>query len=276
MIPFQMLSAPLLNQLGIMYGIAVVPLTFVIFGVASMCCTSSYVMPIILARALYNGGCYAIYNTSRELLWLPLSTSERLSVKPWVNGNFRSFARICGSTISLLLAYFQTDPIVLAVIICAFGACFLIDCVFAKKAYVQAFYASLKRGHLDFSSPHVDILPSQQELVRAVLTDHKNERQIRLVLDAMPPSQLHLFRKEMRALFYNKSAGSASGADLLREETETAPLHTRVRILELALSAAVAAEASGGADQKYERQLEAEERLQRNKSGSRRYDSYDL
>ena len=60
-------------------------------------------MLVIWSRGLYNAVTYAIYNTSRELLWLPLTAEERLRMKTFVNGIVRSSSRALGASISMSL-----------------------------------------------------------------------------------------------------------------------------------------------------------------------------
>ena len=105
MMPMQAIAGPVFVQLGVMFGIASLPLCLAIYGVATLVASSSSsLMPLIAARALFNACLYTIFSVARELLWLPLPLAERPGLKAMVNGHIRSAARVVGALLSIAMS----------------------------------------------------------------------------------------------------------------------------------------------------------------------------
>jgi len=130
MIPMQLMSGPFFTHFGVMYGIAMLPVTIFLFGASTyvsnvrccpvhLCCMpcadgrsdnpvvacwceqSAY--SLIFTRALYNAISQAIFNPARQLLWLPFNENERGRFQNFVCGPFRSLSRIFGAVLSMFL-----------------------------------------------------------------------------------------------------------------------------------------------------------------------------
>ena len=78
-------------------------------------------------------------------------------------GPIRSSARIGGAVLSLVLNAMTSNDQrwLVSCIITTLGLLWLLDAFSARRSYALEFYKSLKQGHIDFNSPHVDILPNQ-------------------------------------------------------------------------------------------------------------------
>jgi hypothetical protein len=106
MIPLQLASGPFFTRFGVMYGIAMLPVSIFLFGAAAVSARASdppNVLPLVVSRALYNAVSLAVFNPARELLWLPFSAGERSRFKGFVAGPFRSLSRVFGAVLSIVL-----------------------------------------------------------------------------------------------------------------------------------------------------------------------------
>ncbi|ETP45098.1 hypothetical protein F442_08428 [Phytophthora nicotianae P10297] len=224
MIPMQLLSGPFFTNFGVMYGIAMLPVTIFLFGTSTYVSTSAY--SLIFTRALYNAVSQAIFNPARQLLWLPFNESERGRFQNFVCGPFRSLSRIFGAvlsmflTASLVVQFIGTSSS--SVIMIATSAAWFVDALAARKSYASEFYASLRQGYLDLTSPLVDFTPDQIMLVKETLVNGE-QTQANFVLSSLSHEHIGLFSQELRALFYKKN----------RDGVPLTPMHTKLRLLNL-------------------------------------------
>ncbi|EQC33149.1 hypothetical protein SDRG_09136 [Saprolegnia diclina VS20] len=223
MIPLQLVSGPLFSYFGVMYGISTLPLAIILYG-ASTYLSSSHLL-LIGTRALYNSVSHAIFNPARELLWLPLNATDRTKFKSFVVGPFRSIARVLGALISIVLTSDTMQrycgPRSVSVVMVLFGVAWFFDALAARQSYATEFYASLKKGHMDLTSPIIDFTTDQVELVQETLRSGASN-QVAFVLSFLQPSHVPLFRSELRAVFTMPDAS----------------FHTQMRLIELHVASA--------------------------------------
>ena len=105
MIPLQASTSYINRQFGVLYGLAFMPISMILFGFFTAATPSIFML--VATRAIYNAVTYTIFGTSRELLWLPLSIEDRLKAKPIITGSFRSVARAGAAFLSMFLKYIQ-------------------------------------------------------------------------------------------------------------------------------------------------------------------------
>ncbi|KAG2809130.1 hypothetical protein PC116_g5194 [Phytophthora cactorum] len=224
MIPMQLLSGPFFTHFGVMYGIAMLPVTIFLFGASTYVSTSAY--SLIFTRALYNAVSQAIFNPARQLLWLPFNESERGRFQNFVCGPFRSLSRIFGAVLSMVLTASLVVQFIGAssssVIMIATSAAWFVDALAARKSYASEFYASLRQGYLDLTSPLVDFTPDQIMLVKETLVNGE-QTQANFVLSSLSHEHIGLFSQELRALFYKKN----------RDGVPLTLMHTKLRLLNL-------------------------------------------
>ena len=72
MIPLQASTSYINRQFGVLYGLAFMPISMILFGFFTAATPSIFML--VSTRAIYNAVTYTIFGTSRELLWLPLSS----------------------------------------------------------------------------------------------------------------------------------------------------------------------------------------------------------
>ncbi|CAH0475019.1 unnamed protein product [Peronospora belbahrii] len=224
MIPMQLLSGSFFTHFGVMYGIAMLPVTIFLFGASTYFSTSVYTL--IFTRALYNAVSQAIFNPARQLLWLPYNENERSRFQNFVSGPFRSVSRIFGAMLSIFL----TAPLVSqfigssssSMIMIAASTAWFIDALAARKSYASEFYASLRQGYLNLTSPLVDFTPDQIQLVKETLVNGE-QNQANFVLSSLSHVHIGFFSQELRALFYKNN----------RDGVPLTPMHTKLRILNL-------------------------------------------
>ena len=84
MIPLQLGTGAILKKVGVVYGLATLPLATWFFGMGTMLVPS--VMVVVVARSIHDATGYTIFTQSRELLFLPLTPRERKVIKPLVTG----------------------------------------------------------------------------------------------------------------------------------------------------------------------------------------------
>ncbi|EEY56570.1 ATP-binding Cassette (ABC) superfamily [Phytophthora infestans T30-4] len=224
MIPMQLLSGPFFTHFGVMYGIAMLPVTIFLFGASTYISTSAY--SLIFTRALYNAVSQAIFNPARQLLWLPFNESERGRFQNFVCGPFRSLSRIFGAVLSMFLTASLVVQFIGAssssIIMIATSVAWFVDALAARKSYASEFYASLRQGYLDLTSPLVDFTPDQIVLVKETLVNGE-QTQANFVLSSLSHEHIGLFSQELRALFYKTS----------RDAVPLTPMHTKLRLLNL-------------------------------------------
>ncbi|GLE01942.1 hypothetical protein PINS_up010780 [Pythium insidiosum] len=224
MIPLQLASGPFFTHFGVMYGIATLPISVFLFGAATT--TSTATLPLVLSRALYNAISLAIFNPARELLWLPFNASERGRFKSFVSGPFRSLSRIVGAILSIVLTTGVVIELVgescMSVLMMIASLAWALDAMAARKSYAAEFYASLKQGYLDLSSPLVDFTPDQLALVKETLVSGA-QNQVNYVLSSLSSDHVSLIAQELRDLFHRRN----------EHHDSTTPLHTKLRLLSL-------------------------------------------
>ncbi|POM71270.1 ATP-binding cassette (ABC) Superfamily, partial [Phytophthora palmivora] len=224
MIPMQLLSGPFFTHFGVMYGIAMLPVTIFLFGTSTYVSTSAY--SLIFTRALYNAVSQAIFNPARQLLWLPFNESDRSRFQNFVCGPFRSLSRIFGAVLSMFLTATLVVQLIGAssssIIMIVTSAAWFVDALAARKSYASEFYASLRQGYLDLTSPLVDFTPDQILLVKETLVNGE-QNQANFVLSSLSHEHIGLFSQELRALFYKKN----------RDGVSLTPMHTKLRLLNL-------------------------------------------
>eukprot|EP00644_Phytophthora_capsici_P008366 jgi/Phyca11/547765/estExt2_Genewise1Plus.C_PHYCAscaffold_260256 len=224
MIPMQLLSGPFFTHFGVMYGIAMLPVTIFMFGTSTYVSTSAY--SLIFTRALYNAVSQAIFNPARQLLWLPFNESERGRFQNFVCGPFRSLSRIFGAVLSMFLTAGLVVQFIggssSSIIMIATSAAWFVDALAARKSYASEFYASLRQGYLDLTSPLVDFTPDQILLVKETLVNGE-QNQANFVLSSLSHEHIGLFSQELRALFYKTN----------RDGVPLTPMHTKLRLLKL-------------------------------------------
>ncbi|TMW56982.1 hypothetical protein Poli38472_002907 [Pythium oligandrum] len=224
MIPMQLASGPFFTHFGVMHGIGLLPVSIFVFGAATS--TSTALFPLVLSRAFYNATSLAVFNPARELLWLPFSANERARFKSFVAGPFRSVSRIVGAVLSMVLtttlAIQLFGPSCMSVLMMTFSLAWVVDAMAARKSYAAEFYASLKRGYLDLSSPLVDFTPDQLLLIKDTLRSGAQD-QVNYVLSSLTDEHIGLFSQELRDLYHRRN-----------EENESkTPFHTKLRLLTL-------------------------------------------
>ncbi|RLN02115.1 hypothetical protein BBO99_00002382, partial [Phytophthora kernoviae] len=174
MIPMQLLSGSFFTHFGVMYGISMLPVTIFLFGASTYVSNSAY--SLIFTRALYNAVSQAIFNPARQLLWLPFNENERSRFQNFVCGPFRSLSRIFGAILSMFLT-----------------ATWFADALAARKSYASEFYASLRQGYLDLTSPLVDFTPDQETLVNG------EQNQANFVLSSLSHDHIGLFSQVLES-----------------------------------------------------------------------------
>eukprot|EP00946_MAST-07B_sp_MAST-7B-sp1_P001514 g1514.t1 len=148
MIPMQLGTGSILSSVGVMYGLATLPLATWCFGLGTMILPS--VTAVVFLRSFHDATGYTLFTTSRELLFLPLTSRERRAVKPLVTGAVRSLAKACGALLSIMMKrLFQGDKqtsssYILGTMIVTIATVWLADVLSARRAYAGEFYQMLQ------------------------------------------------------------------------------------------------------------------------------------
>ena len=236
MIPLQASTSYINRQFGVLYGLAFMPISMILFGFFTAATPSIFML--VSTRAIYNAVTYTIFGTSRELLWLPLSIEDRLKAKPIITGSFRSVARAGAAFLSMFLKYIQkyqseiakNNPVLMdseeqqhssnnsdakiigiCIVILAIG--FLVEVIRARVAYAKEFYNMI--GTLDgtISSTtdniradvhHLNMAdPVSKRIIKETLLNGKISQRI-FILDSLPPNVVVDFSRELRALIWTE------------------------------------------------------------------------
>ena len=228
MIPLQASTSYINRRFGVLYGLAFMPISLMLFGFFTAVTPS--INMLVSTRSIYNAVTYTIFGTSRELLWLPLSVEDRLKAKPIITGSFRSLARAGAAFLSMFLKYVQkyqadvaaaqpglaspggtSDAKIIGICIVVLGIGFLMEVFRARIAYAKEFYNMI--GTLDGAIRsdgdnlradvhHLNMAdPVSKKIIRETLMNGKISQRI-FILDSLPPNVIVDFGKELRALIW--------------------------------------------------------------------------
>jgi CRP-like cAMP-binding protein/ATP/ADP translocase len=212
MIPMQLGTGPILSSVGVMYGLATLPLATWCFGLGTMLLPS--VAVVVVLRSLHDATGYTLFTTSRELLFLPLTSRERRTVKPLVTGVVRSLAKACGALLSIMMKrLFQGDAqtsssYILGVMIVTIATVWLADVLGARRAYAGEFYQLLQsmtsRGAA-LSSERADVRAfdmADPKVLAAVYKTLKSGTPVQqiFIFDSLPAHSVKQFRSELYSL----------------------------------------------------------------------------
>ena len=228
MIPLQASTSYINRRFGVLYGLAFMPISLILFGFFTAVTPS--INMLVSTRSIYNAVTYTIFGTSRELLWLPLSVEDRLKAKPIITGSFRSLARAGAAFLSMFLKYIQkyhadvaathpelnspgsaSDAKIIGICIVVLAIGFLMEVFRARVAYAKEFYNMI--GTLDGAIKsdgdnlradvhHLNMAdPVSKKIIKETLMNGKISQRI-FILDSLPPNVIVDFGKELRALIW--------------------------------------------------------------------------
>ena len=186
MIPLQLGTSTILKRVGVVSGLATLPLATLIFGVGTMLLPS--VIVVVVVRSIHDATGYTIFTQSRELLFLPLTPRERKVIKPLVSGTVRSIAKASGAILSILLRkIFNTNDssATLAIMIITISLIWLIDVLSARRAYADEFYQLLH----SMTGRGAVLLSERADVRHLCVTDPKVLGTVKTLLDSAAPAQ---------------------------------------------------------------------------------------
>eukprot|EP00400_MALV-I_sp_L67-5_P001317 gene1317-539_t len=261
MVPFLLSAYWAVQWLGVLpcYGLA--PISVIVFSIGTFeSVPFENEMPFVAGRAFFNAINYTWFNTCRELLFLPVHRSDIDILKPYVQGRLRSLVKVAGCILCTALQAVHTSASTLTWILIGIAVLWVCLCVVAVKPYRQEFWDSLHRGKLiSLDDDSMYITAQALDVVRHVLADRDGkspissvtygtglkadedrpsvlleqleqhasplavDSRIRLVIHSLPSNLAHVFREELRDLFFRS----------VTQPSESAHLPLRMRILQL-------------------------------------------
>ena len=147
-------TGPVLSRFGILIGLLILPFFLILGSVAFI------VAPVLLFATLGKFSDqtfkFTIFSSSMELLWLPVPTDTRRTMKPQVSGTIKSIAEGFGGVATFLLAKIvalQTLSFV------SIGAIVLwtLTSFRVKNGYVKQLENAISKRQIDFEQLNVDV-----------------------------------------------------------------------------------------------------------------------
>lgn len=197
-----------LSRFGVLWGVMMLPLALLI-GSASI-----LILPVIftaiLAKASENIFRFTIFDTTKQLLWLPVPIDHKTQAKPFIDGTLKNAAGgIAGLLIigiSFLLS-FETHDNIRWLSIPSLGMLILwiILNFKLKKGYVSELTKAIEKRRIDFEELDIDI--NDRTIVNTIKKTllQGDDNQKLFALDTMKGLSLTSWKKDLINLFENGS-----------------------------------------------------------------------
>ncbi len=257
MVPFMLSAYWAVQSLGVLPCYGVAPISVLIFAFGTFDGVGEDNTPFVFGRAFFNAVNYTWFNTGRELLFLPVHRSDIDVLKPYVQGRLRAVVKVFGCFLCTIMQYFDSEPSTLTIVLITIAIAWGVLCVVTLQPYRQEFWDSLHRGRLvSLDEDSMYITSQAVDVVRHVLKNRPNQKvsqaeikqtedipeeldsmllnnlstspiavdsRIRLIIHSLPPHMAHIFRDEVRDLFFKS----------VTQPSESLHLPLRMRILHL-------------------------------------------
>ena len=148
------ITGPVLSRFGILIGLIILPILLVV-GSASL-----LVAPVLMSASFAKFSDqtfkFTINNSSLELLWLPVQTDKRKTIKPQVSGTIKSVAEGLGGLITFLLVKVIALKYLSIVSLGAIAG-WLVTSFRVKTDYVKQLQTAISKRQIDFEELNVDV-----------------------------------------------------------------------------------------------------------------------
>ena len=197
-----------LSRFGVLWGVMMLPLALLIGSVSIL------ILPVIfsaiLAKASENIFRFTIFDTTKQLLWLPVPIDHKTQAKPFIDGTLKNAAGgIAGLLIigiSFLLSFDTYDNIRwLSLPSLGMLILWIIFNFKLKKGYVSELTKAIEKRRIDFEELDIDINdPTIVNTIKKTLSQGDDNQKL-FALNTMKGLSLTSWKKDLINLFENGS-----------------------------------------------------------------------
>ena len=197
-----------LSRFGVLWGVMMLPLALLVGSVSIL------ILPVIfsaiLAKASENIFRFTIFDTTKQLLWLPVPIDHKTQAKPFIEGTLKNAAGgIAGLLIigiSFLLSFDTYDNIRwLSLPSLGMLILWIIFNFKLKKGYVSELTKAIEKRRIDFEELDIDINdPTIVNTIKKTLSQGDDNQKL-FALNTMKGLSLTSWKKDLINLFENGS-----------------------------------------------------------------------
>ena len=196
------ITGPVLSRFGILIGLIILPILLVV-GSASL-----LVAPVLMSASFAKFSDqtfkFTINNSSLELLWLPVQTDKRKTIKPQVSGTIKSVAEGLGGLITFLLVKVIALKYLSIVSLGAIAG-WLVTSFRVKTDYVKQLQTAISKRQIDFEELNVDVQDAAMVKTIEETLSSEDEIQQLFALEIIEGLPLSSWEKSIRRLFLEGS-----------------------------------------------------------------------
>jgi len=197
-----------LSRFGVLWGIMILPIALLIGSISIL------ILPIIftglIAKVGENIFRFTIYDTTKQLIWLPIPIQDKTKAKPFIDGTLKNVAGgiagilIIGISFLLDFETFQnvrwlSIPTLLMLVL------WIILNFRLKKGYVSELTKAIEKRRINFEELDIDINdPTIVNTIRKTLSEGDDNQKL-FALDTMKGLSLISWKKDLIDLFKNGS-----------------------------------------------------------------------
>ena len=197
-----------LSRFGVLWGVMMLPLALLIGSVSIL------ILPVIfsaiLAKASENIFRFTIFDTTKQLLWIPVQIDHKTKAKPFIDGTLKKAAGgIAGLLIigiSFLLSFDTYDNIRwLSLPSLGMLILWIVFNFKLKKGYVSELTKAIEKRRIDFEELDIDINdPTIVNTIKKTLSQGDDNQKL-FALNTMKGLSLTSWKKDLINLFENGS-----------------------------------------------------------------------
>jgi len=147
-------TGPILSRYGILLGLLILPF-FLVMGA-----TSILIAPVLLSASFAKFSDqtfkFTIYNSSLQLIWLPVPADIRKTLKPQITGTIKSIAEGLGGLITFLLVKVVALPY-LSIVSLGSIIIWVFTSFKVKTGYVNQLQTAIAKRQIDFEELNIDV-----------------------------------------------------------------------------------------------------------------------
>ena len=158
---------PIVRRIGVDRSLAVLPTFIGLAGVGVL--AGGALGATVFLKAADGTLRYSLHKTALELLYLPMSSSLRRSVKAGIDIVGQAGAKALGSLLILALVLSPEPRFVVAFAVVASAAAWVLSAILLRNAYLNVFRQTLGEGMIETEIDHPELdLDSATSLIRAL------------------------------------------------------------------------------------------------------------
>ena len=207
------ITGMVLQKWGVLIGLLILPISLLLGSVGFI--MSGSLLAVFITKFSDQVFKFSIYNSVREILWLPLSPKKIREVKPNIDGTIRACVEGFAGLLIFLLVSFNLLPepkLYILSIISIFGIAFWIWIVVdLKNGYIQSVINSIENRRLNLDKIEYDVTDASTVSTLDIALKSKDELKQLFALDLLWKLSLDPWKKTIKSLFSNGSTAIKRG-----------------------------------------------------------------